>query len=394
MNMSELMFTLDHPKHPPSQCSEPCLPEQAIDFTSGSKCCWSCHTCTIYQHLSADRKMCLNCEYGTRPTFDKKRCVEIPEEYLHYEDPIAITAMGIAGIGIIITSFVIYVFVKFRETPVVKASGRELSFVLLIGILCCYGMTFVIVSKPNDIVCAAQKFGIGFCFSICYSALLTKTNRIARIFRAGKRTVKRPKFISPKSQLVICGCLVGVQVLIGALWLVISPPKSGHFFPTRASNQLVCLSAVGSSYMIGFSYPIFLIIVCTIYAILTRKIPEAFNESKYIGFTMYTTCILWLAFVPIYFTTAKKIEIRLATLCFSISLSATVSLACLFTPKLYIILLRPERNVRQSMMGSKASSKHNSYNSSQHRMDSQSQSDNKYDSECKYKAEMVPCSTQ
>lgn len=34
----------------------------------------------------------------------------------------------------------------------------------------------------------------------------------------------------------------------------------------------------------------------------------------------------------------------------TISLSATVTLVCLFTPKLYIILIRPERNVRQSMM--------------------------------------------
>ena len=32
------------------------------------------------------------------------------------------------------------------------------------------------------------------------------------------------------------------------------------------------------------------------------------------------------------------------------SLSATVTIVCLFTPKLYIILLHPEKNVRQSMM--------------------------------------------
>ena len=53
-----------------------------------------------------------------------------------------------------------------------------------------------------------------------------------------------------------------------------------------------------------------LIVVCTVYAVLTRKIPEAFNESKHIGFTMYTTCIIWLAFVPIYFTTANSVEVR------------------------------------------------------------------------------------
>ena len=156
-----------------------------------------------------------------------------------------------------------------------------------------------------------------------------------------------------------------------------SPPKAGPYYPTRKDNQLVCISAVGTEYMIGFAYPILLIVVCTVYAILTRKIPEAFNESKHIGFTMYTTCIIWLAFVPIYFSTANNIEIRLATMCFSISLSGTVSLACLFTPKLYIILLHPERNVRQSMMTSKLVS-NKTPNSSSCRVDSGTQSDGKY----------------
>ena len=78
--------------------------------------------------------------------------------------------------------------------------------------------------------------------------------------------------------------------------------------------------------MIAFTYPILLLIICTVYAVLTRKIPEAFNESQYIGFTMYTTCIIWLAFVPIFFSTATNIPLRITTLCASISLSATVSL--------------------------------------------------------------------
>jgi len=53
-----------------------------------------------------------------------------------------------------------------------------------------------------------------------------------------------------------------------------------------------------------------LIVVCTVYAVKTRKIPENFNESKHIGFTMYTTCVIWLAFVPIYFGTHNTFQVR------------------------------------------------------------------------------------
>ena len=154
-----------------------------------------CVTCTKYEYLKTEHE-CEACKLGTKPSADLKRCIPIPEEYLSYDSGIAIVAMTVAGSGFLVTVYVIHVFIKFRETPVVKASGRELSFVLLIGILVCYGMTFVIIA-PTNFTCAAQKFGIGFCFSICYAALLTKTNRIARIFRAGKRTIRETKIHQP-----------------------------------------------------------------------------------------------------------------------------------------------------------------------------------------------------
>lgn len=375
MNRTLLQYREDEPEHPESVCSKPCNTGEAQEPFNDGSCCWTCKTCTKYQYLPTPVK-CEDCAMGTLPNANKTVCVPIPPIYLSYTDGVAIGAMIFSSIGIIATLFVITVFSKYNDTPVVKASGRELSFVLLSGIFLCYSMTFILISKPGVIMCGMQRFGIGLCFALCYGAILTKTNRIARIFRAGKRTAKRPKFISPKSQLFICFGLISLQVIIGVLWLFMTPPKAGPFYANRDDHQLVCIAWVGFSYMIALSYPNILIIICTIYAILTRKIPEAFNESKYIGFTMYTTCIIWLAFVPIYFSTDKTIEIRIATMCFTISLSGTVALVCMFTPKLYIILLHPERNVRQSMMASKTSSVSYKYNStSTSRVDSGTQSD-------------------
>lgn len=64
------------------------------------------------------------------------------------------------------------------------------------------------------------------------------------------------------------------------------------------------------SFLFSQLYNMILITICTVYAIKTRKIPENFNESKFIGFTMYTTCIIWLAFIPIYFGTGNSYEVR------------------------------------------------------------------------------------
>ncbi|XP_049823403.1 metabotropic glutamate receptor 2 [Aethina tumida] len=351
LNKSEIQFKLSHPKPPESVCSLPCDLGQAKKYVDGESCCWHCFNCTQYQiRHPSDPTQCVMCPQGTIPDPRHVTCNQIPEEYLQPDSGWAIGAMSFGATGISITLFVIGVFVKHNDTPVVRASGRELSYVLLAGIMCCYCITFAFILKPTHFVCGLQRFGAGLSFSIVYAAILTKTNRIARIFNAGKHTAKRPQFISPKSQLIICKGFVFVQILINGVWMVISPARAMHHYPTREDNLLVCSSYTDASYMIAFAYPIFLIVICTVYAVLTRKIPEAFNESKHIGFTMYTTCVIWLAFVPLYFGTANHVALRITSMSVTISLSASVTLVCLFAPKLYIILIRPERNVRQSMM--------------------------------------------
>ena len=127
---------------------------------------------------------------GTLPSYNMSMCLEIPPIYLTFTDATALAAMAFSTAGILAISFTGLVFLLHANTPVVKASGRELSFVLLLGIFLCYTMTFLLITKPSKLVCGAQTVGIGFCFSVCYSAILTKTNRIARIFRAGERTTR------------------------------------------------------------------------------------------------------------------------------------------------------------------------------------------------------------
>ena len=79
--------------------------------------------------------------------------------------------------------------------------------------------------------------------------------------------------------------------------------------PGLALQCLHCFSAVETcgvttlSLIMSLVYNMILILLCTVYAVKTRKIPSNFNEAKYIGFTMYSTCIVWLAFIPIFFGT-------------------------------------------------------------------------------------------
>jgi hypothetical protein len=78
--------------------------------------------------------------------------------FLRPESGCAIGAMSLSSTGILITLFVCGVFVRHNNTPVVRASGRELSYVLLTGILLCYCVTFALVLRPTDVVCGIQRY--------------------------------------------------------------------------------------------------------------------------------------------------------------------------------------------------------------------------------------------
>ena len=349
LDMKQVQFNTKRPNIPISICSAPCKAGQAKKYIKGEKCCWHCFNCGKYEILKFETE-CYACPNGSLPDKLHSVCTPIEEQYVNLKSYLIIGAVVFSACGILVTISIIYVFIKYNKTPVVRASGRELSFLLLFGLLSCYSLTFILMIKPNDFICGIEQTLIGACFSLVYSALLTKTNRILRIFNASKRTPKRLTFISPKSQFFIVFTLVLVQFIINFLWFSFFPPKAIPYYPTRDENYLICSSSYHANFFIPFFYPSLLITICTVYAILTRKIPEAFNESKYIAFTMYTTCILWLAFIPIYFTTKNEITMNITIISITISLSATVAIICLFSPKLYIILLKPEKNKRQSMI--------------------------------------------
>ncbi|XP_054710934.1 metabotropic glutamate receptor-like [Uloborus diversus] len=335
-----------------SVCSHPCGPGEVKITQSGDVCCWICHRCDPWEYV-VDEFTCRDCGHGRWPYPHKQSCYELDQQHMRWDSLFAVVPVVVAGVGVLLTSWVMIVFFRNNDTPIVKAAGRELSYLLLTGIMCCYFMTPVMLAKPTPIVCGLQRFGIGFSFAIIYASLLTKTNRISRIFESARRSARRPSFISPKSQLAIASVLISVQVIGTAVWFLLEPPGIRQYYPDGKRNQVILKCSIrDSSFLLSLIYNMLLITICTVYAVKTRKIPENFNESKFIGFTMYTTCIIWLAFVPIYFGTGNSFEVQITTLCVSTSLSAYVALFCLFSPKIYIIIFHPDKNVRKLTMNS------------------------------------------
>uniref|UniRef100_A0A8C2YXX8 Glutamate metabotropic receptor 4 n=1 Tax=Cyclopterus lumpus TaxID=8103 RepID=A0A8C2YXX8_CYCLU len=362
LNTNEMQWPGATQEVPSSICSQPCRPGQRKKTVKGIPCCWHCENCDGYQY-QADTFTCKMCRFDLRPNANNTGCDAIPIVKLEWSSPWAVIPVLIAVLGIMATLFVVVTFVRYNDTPIVKASGRELSYVLLTGIFLCYATTFLMISTPGVVICSLRRIFLGLGMSISYAALLTKTNRIYRIFEQGKMSVSAPRFISPASQLVLTFSLISVQLLGVCIWFGVDPSQAIIDYedqrtsnPKRARGVLKCdISDLSLICLLGYS--MLLMVTCTVYAIKTRGVPETFNEAKPIGFTMYTTCIVWLAFIPIFFGTsqsAEKLYIQTTTLTISVSLSASVSLGMLYMPKVYVILLHPEQNVPKRKRSLKA----------------------------------------
>ncbi|XP_078679462.1 metabotropic glutamate receptor 8-like [Branchiostoma floridae x Branchiostoma belcheri] len=338
---------------PTSICSSECAPGER-KIQQASACCWVCQRCERATQRLRDESTCEDCPEGQKPGANWTTCEDIRIRSVSWTSLYSSIPIVFSVLGILVVATVVGIYKVYSDTPVVRASGRELSYVLLAGIFLCYCMTFILLSPPSPVTCCVTRVFLGLGLAMCYSALLIKTNRIYRIFEDGKKSAKAVKWISPKSQLIFCALFVSIQLFAVVVWLVVDPPDTYVEYTAIESPDAVGVrrcNVSDTSLVISLAYNMLLVVLCTVYAFMTRNIPSSYNESKYIAFSMYTTCIVWLAFIPIFFGTAhspEKMQIQVTTLTVSISMSGTVSLACLFAPKVYIILFQPHKNVRAS----------------------------------------------
>ncbi|XP_043266635.1 metabotropic glutamate receptor 1-like [Venturia canescens] len=337
-----------------SVCSKPCQPGHYKNFKTGGqekKCCWACVPCDYHEIVNEEQTACVACPAGQKPNGNKTKCDVILVEHISWGDAEAVVAMSFSAMGLMATFVTCHIFIRHNDTPVVKASTRELSYLILAGMTLAHITVFPILAEPSRITCGLSRLMPGISFAMMYASLFTKTNRIARILAGSKKRFpkRKPLFMSATAQVVITCFLIMLEAGIAAAMLVIEPPMPRYEYPTRDRSVLTCATSP-RAVLSPLAFDGLLVALCTLYAVKTRNVPENFNEAKFIGFAMYTTCVIWIAFGPIYFGSESKV----VTMCMCVTLSASVTLVFLFLPKLYIIVLRPERNNRALFTTSKS----------------------------------------
>uniref|UniRef100_A0A1A7ZKL8 Vomeronasal 2 receptor, l1 n=3 Tax=Nothobranchius furzeri TaxID=105023 RepID=A0A1A7ZKL8_NOTFU len=374
---------------PRSVCSENCQPGTRKGIRQGEPvCCFDCIPCADGEiSNTTNARECILCTGDDWSNSAHNACVPKIIEFLAFGEPLGITLIAISAFGALVTIAVGIVFVMNIGTPLVKANDVLLSFSLLFSLVVTFLCSIVFLGEPKHWSCMTSQVALALGFALCLSSIMGKAAVLMLRAQFLKKARARAKaaakaakaaaeaaansgspdviFTSPNAessvsdkpevdsltfghQRAITAALTLIQAIACTVWLIILPPHPVK--NTAAQNVKIILECdEGSIVFICciFAYDILLALIAFIFAFIARKLEDHFSEAKCMTFGMLVFFIVWISFVPAYLSTRGKFMV--AVQIFAILASSFGLLACIFLPKCYVLLIKPERNKEELM---------------------------------------------
>ena len=249
----------------------------------------------------------------------------------------------IAGIGGSFCVWVLVVFVKFKNTPLVRCADFRTSSVHLMLILLCFiAYPPLFFSRPVTIACYLRPFIVCFIQASSSALILVKSNRILMIFKSKLRITSK----EIRKMYAFQGATVALLNIAGAALVIVAAvlKKPATMLTVVYETYEKYLSCnTGSHLHTLVFYFLLLQTLPAVQAFRGRNIPGPFNEAMSIVYATFTTVVFYSSMVPVYYF--QPLESRKTVVqCIGLMCTNFVQVFVLYGKRTFVIVFQRRKN--------------------------------------------------
>ena len=309
---------------------------------------WTCRKCEGNDFKVKDtNETCQPCSELTRSTLDHGQCFDpfVKKQYPNLNQTSSILAVVACCLALIITLFTMFVEIKYKSTPFVKASDLRISLIHLTSKAIMFViMPFLFLGDLNSVKCTMQPCILLVLCIFPSTLVLKKSQKIIKAFSSSHRLSRQKK----RKILVVEYSVIFTIALVNGCILTAS-----FYFHPAAVNEKICFEKLEKQYMcntgnhinIQILLLIFHHLLSTVQAYRGRNLPGPFNEAMQIIYSSFVTVALYVSIFPIFYLSEDP-EVKGSVHLLLIPIADCFFVIAFYFPRLYMVLWKSSKNTK------------------------------------------------